>query len=66
MGRLLIDSIFHRDYTMIQAIVVVITLMVLVMNLLVDVAYGWLDPRSATGRLLLPILSRRGDAHRAG
>ena len=45
MGRLLIDSIFHRDYTMIQAIVVVITLMVMVMNLIVDVAYGWLDPR---------------------
>ena len=45
MGRLLIQSIFNRDYTMIQAIAVIITVMVLLMNLAVDVLYGWLDPR---------------------
>ena len=45
MGKLLIDSVFHRDYTEVQAIVVVITISVLVLNLLLDVIYGWLNPR---------------------
>ena len=45
MGRLLVDSVFHRDYTEVQAIVVVITASVLVLNLLLDVVYGWLNPR---------------------
>jgi len=45
MGKLLIDSVFHRDYTEVQAIVVVITVSVLVLNLLLDVIYGWLNPR---------------------
>jgi len=45
MGKLLIDSVFHRDYTEVQAIVVVITVSVLVLNLFLDVIYGWLNPR---------------------
>ena len=45
MGRLLIDSIFHRDYTMIQSIVMVIAFLVLAINLFVDLLYGWIDPR---------------------
>lgn len=45
MGKLLIDSVFHRDYTMIQAIIVVTTASVLLLNLALDVAYGWLNPR---------------------
>ena len=45
MGGLLINSISRRDYTTIQAIVMVIALMVLSLNLLVDLIYGWLDPR---------------------
>jgi peptide/nickel transport system permease protein len=45
MGRLLVDSIFHRDYTMIQSIVMVIAFMVLALNLVVDLLYAWLDPR---------------------
>jgi ABC-type dipeptide/oligopeptide/nickel transport system permease component len=45
MGRLLVDSIFHRDFTMIQAIVVVITVMVLVLNVIMDLLYAWLNPR---------------------
>ena len=45
MGRLLIDSIFHRDYTMIQSIVMVIAFLVLAINLVVDLLYGWIDPR---------------------
>jgi peptide/nickel transport system permease protein len=45
MGKLLVDSVFHRDYTAVQAIVVVITVSVLLLNLLLDVIYGWLNPR---------------------
>jgi len=41
----LIDSIFARDFTMIQAIVMVVAFMVLLLNLLIDMMYGWLDPR---------------------
>jgi peptide/nickel transport system permease protein len=45
MGKLLIDSIFHRDYIMIQSIVMVVTVVVLVLNLVIDLLYAWLDPR---------------------
>ena len=45
MGRLLIESIFHRDYIMIQSIVMVIAVLVLALNLFIDLVYGWLDPR---------------------
>jgi peptide/nickel transport system permease protein len=45
MGKLLVDSVFHRDYTEVQAIVMVITVTVLLLNLVLDLLYGWLNPR---------------------
>ena len=45
MGGLLIFSILHRDFTTIQAVVVLVTLMVLIVNLIIDLLYAWLDPR---------------------
>ena len=45
MGRILIESIGHRDYVMIQAVVVIIGLSIVTINLLIDLLYGWLDPR---------------------
>ena len=45
MGILLLDSIFSRDYAVIQAEVFVVAGMVLLVNLTVDILYGWLDPR---------------------
>ena len=45
MGRLLLDAIFDRDYAVIQAIIVVITTVVLAVNLFLDLFYGWLNPR---------------------
>jgi peptide/nickel transport system permease protein len=45
MGRILIESIFHRDFPMIQAIIVIVGLFIVTINLLVDLLYGWLDPR---------------------
>ncbi len=49
MGKLLIDSVFHRDYTEVQAIVMVITVIVLLLNLALDLVYGWLNPRIRYG-----------------
>ena len=45
MGRLLITSIFHRDFPMIQAVIVLIAIKVLVLNLLLDLTYAWLNPK---------------------
>jgi ABC-type dipeptide/oligopeptide/nickel transport system permease component len=45
MGLLLVDSIFSRDYPMIQGIVLVFSVLVISMNLLVDMLYGYIDPR---------------------
>ena len=45
VGRILIESIFHRDFTMIQAVIVIIGVAIVSINLLVDLLYGWLDPR---------------------
>ncbi|GBD11224.1 Glutathione transport system permease protein GsiC [bacterium HR23] len=45
MGRFLVDAIFHRDYTSVQALVFVFAIFVLVVNLVVDLVYAWLDPR---------------------
>jgi peptide/nickel transport system permease protein len=45
MGRLAIDSLFNLDYTYIQGITLVMTAIVVLSNLLVDLSYGWLDPR---------------------
>ena len=45
MGRLLITSILHRDFPMIQATIVLIAVCVLVINLFLDLVYAWLNPR---------------------
>jgi len=45
MGTLLIDSIVHRDFIVLQAIVLLIAAVVLSLNLMIDLLYGMLDPR---------------------
>ncbi|MFP8956065.1 nickel ABC transporter permease [Natrialbaceae archaeon A-CW3] len=45
LGRLLIDSIFARDYPIVQGLVLVIAVLFVVTNFLVDVAYRYVDPR---------------------
>src|SRR3990167_7515599 len=45
MGRFLFDAITERDYPVIQGINLVIVATVVLVNLVVDVAYAWLDPR---------------------
>ena len=45
MGRFLFDAITERDYPVIQGINLAVVSTVVVVNLLVDVTYAWLDPR---------------------
>ena len=45
VGRYLVDAINQRDYSIISSVNLVIATTVLIMNLLIDVAYAWLDPR---------------------
>jgi peptide/nickel transport system permease protein len=45
VGRLAADSIFQRDFPVLQAVVLLLALAVLLANLLTDIAYAWLDPR---------------------
>jgi len=45
VGRLMVSSIFAQDYVVVQAISFVIAVIILTVNLLVDLSYGWLDPR---------------------
>lgn len=45
VGRLIVESIFHRDFPVVQAAVTVIAVMVIFINLAVDLIYAWIDPR---------------------
>jgi peptide/nickel transport system permease protein len=45
VGRYLLDAITHRDYPSIQALVFVFAVFVVLVNLLVDIVYAFLDPR---------------------
>lgn len=44
-GRLLVDAVLKRDYTLVQGIVLVYALLVILMNLIVDLLYPYIDPR---------------------
>lgn len=45
MGRLISTAVFQRDYPVIQMIVLLIAASVVLANFIVDLLYGWLDPR---------------------
>jgi len=45
LGRLLVYAAFSKDFLIIQAGVLLIGLIVCIANLVVDISYGWLDPR---------------------
>ena len=44
-GRMLVDAVLKRDYTLVQGIVLVYALLVIFMSLIVDLLYGYIDPR---------------------
>jgi len=45
LGKLLIGALNQRDYPMLQGMMVIYTLIVVLVNLLTDLAYGFVDPR---------------------
>ena len=49
MGRYAVQGLFAKDYTIVQACLLISSTVVLAANLLVDLSYGWLDPRIRYG-----------------
>lgn len=47
VGRLLVQGLLDRDYPVVQAAVFFVAVVIVVLNLLVDVAYGAIDPRAS-------------------
>jgi len=45
VGRLAVESIYNRDYTVVQGVVLLAAFSYMFANLAVDLLYGWLDPR---------------------
>lgn len=45
LGKMMVGAILQRDYTALQSIMVVYTGFVVVINLMIDLIYGWVDPR---------------------
>jgi peptide/nickel transport system permease protein len=45
VGRLMVDSVFRGDYPVAQFAFLMMALAIMIMNLIVDIAYGYLDPR---------------------
>jgi len=45
LGRLMVESVNLRDYPMVQGVVVFLSFTYVIVNLVVDLSYAWLDPR---------------------
>jgi peptide/nickel transport system permease protein len=45
MGKLMADAVLGHDYQIVQSSVLIVATVVVLANLLVDISYGWLDPR---------------------
>lgn len=45
LGKLIVNGAANRDYTLVLGLVVLITVLTVTLNLLVDLAYAWLDPK---------------------
>jgi peptide/nickel transport system permease protein len=45
MGRLAVTAAFRRDYPTVMALTVLVAALVILGNLLADIAYGYADPR---------------------
>lgn len=49
VGRLMVEGILAQDYQVVQAIVFFMAIVIIFTNLLVDISYGWFDPRVRYG-----------------
>jgi oligopeptide transport system permease protein len=45
LGQFFVQSAFNRDYTLLMGTVIVYSVILVIMNFLVDIAYGYMDPR---------------------
>jgi len=45
LGMLFVESVAHRDYTLTQALVLLVAFVFIFVNFMVDLAYAWIDPR---------------------
>ena len=45
LGMLFVEAVSRRDYTLTQALVLIVAFVFIFVNFLVDIAYAWLDPR---------------------
>jgi ABC-type dipeptide/oligopeptide/nickel transport system permease component len=45
LGKLMVGATTRRDYTLLQAIMVVYALIIVIVNIIVDIVYTWVDPR---------------------
>jgi oligopeptide transport system permease protein len=50
IGRYFVNASLNRDYTLVLGVVITYAVLLILFNLLVDIAYGWLDPRTRVGR----------------
>ena len=48
-GRLMVQAVTSHDYLIVQAGILIIAAIIILANLLVDISYGWLDPRIRFG-----------------
>jgi peptide/nickel transport system permease protein len=46
VGRLAYQAVVQKDFPLLQAIVLLFTLIYIVMNIFVDIAFAWIDPRA--------------------
>ena len=49
LGKLFVESVVNNDYTMTQALVMLVVMVFIFVNFVVDVCYAWLDPRIRYG-----------------
>jgi peptide/nickel transport system permease protein len=49
IGRLLVTSVLAQDYVVVQSTTLVLATIIILANLIVDISYGWLDPRIRFG-----------------
>ncbi len=45
VGRYFVQGAINRDYQLVMGVVMLYSVALILLNLLVDIAYGWLDPR---------------------
>lgn len=61
MGRVAVTALPRRDLPVILGVVLTVTVAILVFNLIVDLLYGWLDPRVRTGSARSAVAEARSD-----